>query len=156
MGHPSPTTIVTSSPQATSEFAANFASELRAGEVILLSGELGTGKTQFVRGLCRGLGMEDLWEVDSPTFTLINHYAAGPGLYHVDLYRVNSAQELDELGLEELGLEGEIVVIEWPERLDRDRFHRPGYLIELKYGTHSAEERVIRVQSFGAEVRCRS
>lgn len=102
----------------TRRLAAELAATLEPGTVLLLSGDLGAGKTAFVRGLAQGLGI-DPGEVTSPTFTLVHEYRGGRlPLVHVDLYRLDTAQ-LDEIGLDDhLALTG-IVAIEWPERLTR-------------------------------------
>ncbi len=110
------TTDVTSSEHETHEVAQRLAMSLKAGDVLLLSGNLGAGKTAFVRGLAEGLGI-DPSEVSSPTFTLIHEYRGGRlTLYHVDLYRLDSAAATD-LGLEEMGVGDGVLAIEWPERL---------------------------------------
>jgi len=95
-----------------------MAGKLPANSVILLSGDLGAGKTAFVRGLAEGLGIDPL-EVSSPTFTLIQEYRGGRlTLYHIDLYRL-SPREVDDLGLDDLTSEGGIVAVEWPDRWSR-------------------------------------
>ena len=95
-----------------------LAERLSAGAVVLLSGELGTGKTAFVRGLALGLGI-DPDQVSSPTFTLIQEYRGGRLLlYHADLYRLVT-REAEDLGLEELADAGGVLAIEWPDRLHR-------------------------------------
>ena len=112
-------TAITHSEAETSAVASEFARSLTAGSVILLSGDLGAGKTAFVRGLAEGLGI-DPGLVSSPTFTLIQEYRGGRlALHHVDLYRLRSI-EVDDLGLEELTLEGGVTAIEWPDRLPRE------------------------------------
>ena len=106
----------TDSEEQTSAAGEEVASMLAPGDVLLLDGELGAGKTAFVRGLARGLGLQ-ADEVTSPTFTLIQEYrppVAGVVLYHADLYRL-SAREVDDLGLGELSEDG-ILAVEWPDR----------------------------------------
>ena len=107
-----------SSEEQTRQIAAAFASTLSAGAVVLLKGDLGAGKTAFVRGLAEGLGISPD-EVTSPTFTLVHEYRGGRvPLIHVDLYRLDSA-DLDEIGLDQdLAAKG-ITAVEWPERLSR-------------------------------------
>ena len=109
---------LSSSEAATELLAERLASRLSAGAIVLLSGELGAGKTAFVRGLARGLGI-DPDEVSSPTFTLVHEYP-GPRLtlYHVDLYRLVSAA-VPDLGLDEMGALDGVLAIEWPERLSQ-------------------------------------
>jgi len=108
----------TSSEQGTIDEAAVLARELEPGAVLLLSGELGAGKTAFVRGLAHGLGI-DPTEVTSPTFTLVHEYRGGRlPLIHVDLYRLERA-DLDEIGLDEDLAGRGVLAIEWPERLTR-------------------------------------
>ena len=101
---------------ALEAFAAGLAPVVGAGDVIALSGELGAGKTSFARGLLHGLG--HMGEVPSPSFTLVQHYDP-PGVrlpvWHVDLYRLDTAREAEALALEEAG--HALLLIEWPERL---------------------------------------
>ena len=102
----------------TRAIAAALAPTLAAGAVVLLSGDLGAGKTAFVRGLAGGLGL-DPDEVTSPTFTLVHEYRGGRlPLIHVDLYRLERA-ELDEIGLDQDLADDGVVAVEWSERLSR-------------------------------------
>jgi tRNA threonylcarbamoyladenosine biosynthesis protein TsaE len=111
-------TVITRSPADTAHAARLLARELRQGDVILLEGDLGAGKTTFVRGLAEALGI-DPGEVTSPTFTLVQRYnGAALTLVHVDLYRLKP-QEVDDLGLDEMVDEGCVLAIEWPDRLPR-------------------------------------
>src|SRR5215216_2767072 len=107
---------VTHSEEETAAVARELARTLEAGDVLLLSGNLGAGKTAFVRGLAEGLGIDPA-DVSSPTFTLVHEYRGGrQTLYHVDLYRLDRAAT-EDLGLEEMGVADGILVIEWPDRL---------------------------------------
>lgn len=102
----------------TRAIAARFAAELQPGAVLLLSGDLGAGKTAFVRGLAEGLGIDPA-DVTSPTFTLVHEYRQGRlPLVHVDLYRLDKA-DLDELGMDSELAERGVLAIEWAERLSR-------------------------------------
>jgi tRNA threonylcarbamoyladenosine biosynthesis protein TsaE len=107
---------VTRSEDETAAVARELAAGLRPGDVLLLSGNLGAGKTAFVRGLAAGLGVE-AGDVSSPTFTLIHEYRGGRlALYHADLYRLERAAT-EDLGIEELGVADGVLAIEWPDRL---------------------------------------
>lgn len=108
--------IVTRSDAETEAVGAGLASRLGPGARVLLYGELGAGKTAFVRGLAAGLGI-DPDEVSSPTFTLVQEYRGRLSLFHVDLYRL-APGEVDDLGLDALAADG-VLAIEWAERLPR-------------------------------------
>ena len=110
--------LISRSEADTVEAGRQLAASLRPGDVVLLTGPLGAGKTVFVRGLAQGLGANPA-DVTSPTFTLIQEYrGAACTLYHVDLYRLGP-HEVDDLGLDELMSGEAIVAVEWPERLPR-------------------------------------
>ena len=105
----------TNSAEETRQLGEKLAEELRAGDVILLEGPLGAGKSELARGVARGLGVRET--VTSPSFTILNVYESGRvPLYHFDWYRLESAEELYEMGMEEyLGGDG-IALVEWPGR----------------------------------------
>ena len=107
-------TFTTGSEEETSAAGERFATRLMRGDVVLLYGDLGAGKTAFVRGLAKGLGASPD-DVSSPTFTLIQEYSGPVSLHHVDLYRLK-ASEIEELGLDELTDGNAVVAIEWAER----------------------------------------
>jgi len=113
----SPETYITTSEQETSALGETLARKLQPGTLVLLHGDLGAGKTAFVRGLAAGLAI-DPGEVSSPTFVLVQHYRGAIPLTHVDLYRLDSAAAVDDLGLEELVGSG-VLAVEWAERLPR-------------------------------------
>jgi len=110
-------TYTTRSEAETVRLARTLAGRLAPGAVVLLYGNLGAGKTAFVRGLAEGLGASPD-EVTSPTFTLIQEYAGPTPLFHVDLYRL-TPPEADDLGLDELMAGEGVVAIEWADRLPR-------------------------------------
>ena len=109
----------TNSEEETQAVARELAATLKPGDVLLLAGDLGAGKTTFVKGLAAGLGI-DPGEVSSPTFTLLHEYRGGRlTLYHADLYRLDKAAT-DDLGLDETGVRDGVLAIEWPDRLSHD------------------------------------
>ena len=111
---------VSTSEDETYQTAKNLAQQLPIPAHILLYGELGAGKTLFAKGLAEGFGVEDVDEVSSPTFTLINHYKGRVKIYHVDLYRIETGvrQALDGLGLEEIFDDpNAAVIVEWADHL---------------------------------------
>jgi len=129
--------IRSSSPEETEAAGEELAAALRVGDLLLLAGELGAGKTTFVRGLARGLGSSGA--VQSPTFQLVRVYPGRIQLAHVDLYRLESGAELADLGLDDL-LEQGIVAVEWGDRLHLDypRTRR------IEFAAPTPEERVIK------------
>ena len=117
---PATTTLpsqTTNSPAETEQAGQRLGERLQSGDVVLLTGELGAGKTTFVRGVARGTGSHA--PVASPTFQLVRLYPGRLQLAHVDLYRVENSSELRDLGLEELAGQG-AVVVEWGDRLEVD------------------------------------
>ena len=130
---------------ATHELGVELGKSLAAGSVLLLTGELGSGKTTLVQGLAQGMKIVD--SIVSPTFTIINEYFSGRlPLYHLDLYRLTSA-EVDDLQLESywLGLETElgIVAIEWAERLS----HLPANYLRLELTYDRADGRIAKIST---------
>lgn len=110
--------FISSSPEETFNYGYKMGERLEGGEILLLSGPLGAGKTIFVKGICAALGIDEE-DVTSPSFTLVNPYAGRLQLYHLDLYRLDEgasaahAVDLDDL----LSDEGAVIVIEWAERM---------------------------------------
>lgn len=109
--------FTTNTPEETISLGAKLTEDLDTGAVVCLKGELGAGKTHFVKGMAEGLGI-DRNEVQSPTFTLINEYQGNITLYHFDCYRMESPREALEIGAEEYFYGDGICVIEWPERIE--------------------------------------
>jgi tRNA threonylcarbamoyladenosine biosynthesis protein TsaE len=110
-------TVFSLSEDETFALGRRTGRSLRPGSLVLLQGELGTGKTVFARGVAVGLGIAES-EVSSPTFTLVQEYAGGRlPLFHADLYRLEGADEIGSLGIEHLLERGGVVLVEWGERL---------------------------------------
>lgn len=138
-------TCITHSETDTMALAARLAPMLSPGDAVLLTGDLGTGKSVLARGIARGMGVEG--PMPSPTFTLMIPYAAdGRKLYHFDLYRISDPDEYYAAGLDEfVGGDG-IAVIEWPEMADLDP--EPALRVRLKRGGDD-ETRVIEIENHG-------
>ena len=107
--------FISNSAEETLEFASNFAKTLSAGDIILLDGDLGAGKTVFVKGVANAFSNGRVIAV-SPTFVIVNVYDTDPPIYHFDLYRINDISELDAIGAEEYFYGDGISFVEWPER----------------------------------------
>jgi tRNA threonylcarbamoyladenosine biosynthesis protein TsaE len=110
---------------------------------VLLTGNLGAGKTTLAKGLVRGLGAANPEEVSSPTFTLIHEYGSPPAVYHVDLYRLDNADEVATLGLDELFDRDALVLVEWGERFPE---LMPADRIEIRLRATGENEREIEVR----------
>jgi tRNA threonylcarbamoyladenosine biosynthesis protein TsaE len=110
------TEFVSSSPEETMEIGRQMASGLLPPALVLLSGELGSGKTTITKGIISGLGVAREEEVTSPTFTLVHVFRNHLRVYHVDLYRVEGFHDLESLALEDAFAEPAVVIIEWAER----------------------------------------
>jgi tRNA threonylcarbamoyladenosine biosynthesis protein TsaE len=138
-------TTITHSESETEAVGRDLARTLVAGAVVLLFGELGAGKTAFVRGLAEGLGVP-AEEVSSPTFTLMQEYRGGRvPLVHVDLYRLDDPREVDDLGLEEIGLTS-VLAIEWAEKLPRLRPGDTG-VIDVRIEHAEGDTRLVAIQT---------
>lgn len=108
-------TFISNSAAATEKFGQQFAADVVPGDILALTGELGSGKTQFVKGLARALGSRDT--VTSPTFTLVHEYADGRmPVYHFDFFRVENEKTAERLGLDEYFFGKGVSVVEWADR----------------------------------------
>jgi len=107
--------ITTHSPEETIEFANKVGSLLKGGDVIAYIGGLGAGKTTFTRGIAVGMGLPD--EVISPTFSLVNEYSGATNLYHFDMYRINSSDDLETTGFYDYLTDNNVLAIEWSENI---------------------------------------
>jgi tRNA threonylcarbamoyladenosine biosynthesis protein TsaE len=132
--------FTTHSESETAAVGRDLGMTLDTESVVLLSGDLGAGKTAFVRGLAEGLGASPA-DVSSPTFTLIQEYRGGRlPLLHVDLYRLDDPREIDDLGLDELGI-GAVLAIEWAEKLPNGGPDA----ISVRITTEEGDTRVIEI-----------
>lgn len=113
---------------------------------IALRGDLGAGKTVFIQGLAEGLDVPESFAVTSPSYTLINEYPGRLTLYHADLYRIEDPEETEDIGLDEIMSSGEVVAVEWAERLPGDA-SRPDILIRIE--TVDADTRILYLFFYG-------
>ncbi|MGH9342305.1 MAG: tRNA (adenosine(37)-N6)-threonylcarbamoyltransferase complex ATPase subunit type 1 TsaE [Terriglobia bacterium] len=151
--------IVTHSPEETIAFGRKLASDLRPPSVVLLEGDLGSGKTTLTKGVAAGLGAAREEEVTSPSFTLVHEYRAAPPaqsgpqdgagrgatVYHVDLYRVDGERETESLGLDELFSPSATVMIEWGDKL---RVLPPEPVVRIHLEVAGENDRHIIVEKF--------
>lgn len=110
--------VISESPQQTLDIACRLGRQLKPGDVVALHGQLGSGKTWFVKGLARAVGVSDSRQVKSPSFVLINVYEGDFTIYHIDAYRLSTPEEFEDLGSWEfLHAPDKLVVVEWAEKV---------------------------------------
>lgn len=144
--------FVTHSPDETIELGARIALQLPQPCLIVLEGELGSGKTTLVKGIVSGLGVARQEEVTSPSFTLVHEYGQDRRVYHADLYRIEGARELATLGLEDLLEQQGTVIVEWGEKLlDQETGAQVRIHMELLEG----EDRRVTIEGLESESHCR-
>lgn len=134
---------VTNSEVETEALGVRLADELKAGAVIAFTGDLGAGKTAFTRGLARGLGVKS--RVTSPTFTIVNEYEGGRlPLFHFDMYRLGSSDELFDIGWEDYLNRGGVCAVEWSENVS-DALEEDAISVEICRG-ESDNQRIITIE----------
>jgi tRNA threonylcarbamoyladenosine biosynthesis protein TsaE len=138
--------IMTRNADETRALGFRLGQLLRPGDVLALEGPLGAGKTELVRGLCRGLQIPEEIEVQSPTFTIVNVYPGEVPLYHIDLYRVNDATELYNIGLEEYLYGDGVSAVEWFSLCPQAR---PKRYLSVEIAFIDAESRKISLEGVG-------
>ena len=153
---PVASSYITRSPDETIALGRRLAAQLTPPVLVVLLGDLGAGKTTLTKGIAAGLGAAAEEEVTSPTFTLIHEYGAREHggrrakapVYHVDLYRIENARELETLGLEDMLAERAVVIVEWGEKLGPAlRQFAPGHrLVEIRLSASSDTERRVEVE----------
>lgn len=131
--------FVTHSEEETIELARKLSRDFKGQEVVLLTGELGAGKTVFTKGIAAGLGLNDTHQVCSPSFTLINIYQAKFPIIHMDLYRLGKKSDIFDLGWEDYLGQG-VIVVEWAEKMD---YELEAVRITISIGEE--EERIIQI-----------
>ncbi|MGH2710419.1 MAG: tRNA (adenosine(37)-N6)-threonylcarbamoyltransferase complex ATPase subunit type 1 TsaE [Actinomycetota bacterium] len=136
--------LATSAPDETRKAAAALAELLIPGDVVSLTGELGAGKTAFVQGAARALGVEE--PVVSPTFVLVREYRGTMPIYHVDVYRLDRLQEVHDLGFEDLLDPGGVVFVEWGDAIEA---LLPDSHLTVELHTEEGESRRLRVSARG-------
>ena len=109
--------FLTHSSEETIERGREIGAQLKPPVLLLLTGDLGAGKTTLTKGIVSGLDAAEIDEVTSPTFTLVHKYERRTRVYHVDLYRIGNVRDLETLGLEDVFSEQAVVIVEWPDRL---------------------------------------
>ena len=117
-----PTEFLTHSPEETIAVGRGFVSRLQPPKLVVLTGDLGAGKTTIIKGIAEGFKADSQENVTSPTFTLIHEYRGlSATIYHIDLYRVDSQRQLETLGIDDLRDERSLILLEWGEKFDRFR-----------------------------------
>jgi tRNA threonylcarbamoyladenosine biosynthesis protein TsaE len=137
-----PETFLTHSEEETIALGRQMAARLRPPALVLLVGELGSGKTTLAKGIISGLGAAAVEDVVSPTFTLIHEYGRNPKVFHIDLYRLDRVPELETLGLGDLWDQNGIVLVEWGEKFSRQL---PAERVEVHLEYGGEQERRITV-----------
>lgn len=141
MNHP--VRLSSRNAEETRRLGQRLGALLRPGDVVLLSGELGAGKTTFVQGLARGLGFEG--PVSSKSFVILGEYAGRIALHHADLYRLEDPGQVQDLALDELSADG-VLVVEWPERAE---YVLPPQRLLVRFEVASVNRRVLHLEPSG-------
>ena len=134
--------IITHSAEETTIWGREFAKRLSAPVLVLLTGELGSGKTTLTKGIVAGLGAALEEEVTSPTFTLVHVYGKPAKVYHADLYRIESFHDFETLGLEDIFAKPAVVILEWSERFP---LQSPWPQVRIRLEHQGGDARRIRV-----------
>ncbi len=134
--------FVSHSTQETEQFGEEVAKSLRGGDVLAFTGSLGMGKTAFTRGLARGLGC--CGRVTSPTFTIVNEYDGKTPLFHFDMYRLGSSDELFDIGWDDYLARGGVCAVEWSERVS-DALPDDTIYVDIARGEEDENTRTITV-----------
>ncbi|OGS44853.1 MAG: tRNA (adenosine(37)-N6)-threonylcarbamoyltransferase complex ATPase subunit type 1 TsaE [Elusimicrobia bacterium RIFOXYD2_FULL_34_15] len=137
-------TFISKSAENTIKIGLAIAKNIKNRDIICLIGPLGAGKTVLAQSICKGLKVKDF--VNSPSYKIVNQYNGKYPVYHIDLYRLNSVKEIDELGLDDYIYDEGITIIEWADKLEKKNL--PKKRIEIKIEIKSENERYIKWQRY--------
>jgi tRNA threonylcarbamoyladenosine biosynthesis protein TsaE len=138
--------LTTLSPEETKSLGQKIGAAIESGIVIALTGDLGAGKTLFVQGLASGLDIPSEHYVTSPSYTLINDYSGRLRLFHIDLYRINSESDFEDIGIDEILSGHEVAAVEWAERLKESM---PAEYLSIHFKIIDDQKRKIRINAYG-------
>ncbi len=137
--------ITSNSPEETMAFGRDLGRQLAGGEVLAIVGPLGSGKTHLIKGIAEGAGAPDRSQVNSPTFVIVNEYRGRLDLYHIDAYRLESADDFERLGVDDLYYPESVVLIEWADRVETAIADTDSIRVTLSHaGPHT---RTIRIEN---------
>jgi len=136
--------FITNSPEETIELGRKIGSKLKGGEIIAITGPLGSGKTHLIKGIATGAGAQDSRNVNSPTFVIVNEYIGRLDIYHIDAYRLNSIAEFEMLGFDDFCYPQSAVLIEWADKIESALRDTEYIRIALEHSGQSARTIHIR------------
>ena len=137
--------VISNSPEQTIELGRRLGSQLKGGEVIGISGPLGSGKTHLIKGIAAGAGAEDYRHVNSPTFVIVNEYRGRLDIYHIDAYRLNSIDEFEMIGFDDFCYPQSVALIEWAEKIESALGSVDYIRVQLSHSSRS--ERKIHIEN---------
>ena len=146
--------ITSDSPEQTIALGRSIGSQLKGGEIIALTGPLGSGKTHLIKGIASGAGAADLNDINSPTFVIVNEYHRLDGsmdIYHIDAYRIDSIAEFEKLGFDDLCYPASVVLIEWADKVDSILKGLEVVRATISHG--GARQRKIKINNLPAYIR---
>ena len=140
--------LTTRSAEETIKLGEKIAGRLKPGDMVALCGDLGAGKTTFVKGIAKGLGVHDYKYVNSPSFVLVREYKGRIPLFHFDIYRLEHLKDIEDIGYEDYLARKGVVVIEWSSKMKRIL---PDRHLEVTLKIKSADERAINIKEISHE-----
>lgn len=146
--------VISQSPEETVKLGVSVGSVLKGGEIIALTGPLGSGKTHLIKGIARGAGAAEENSVNSPTFVIVNEYHREDGsldIYHIDAYRINSVEEFERLGFDDFCYPNSVVLIEWADKVQS--VLRNLNIIHVKLCHDGPKKRKIEIKNLPSYIR---